>query len=70
MIKLAMEQATWVDNSEYGKVHKAGCLDLRDGVEFECAPTMAAMQAAAEDESGWEGHEFELSPCARKLVKG
>jgi hypothetical protein len=53
--------------TSYGKVHKAGCRDLRDPEEFESEPSQAAIDEAVVGFTGWEP-SFELAPCARKLL--
>lgn len=54
----------------YGNIHKAGCRDLRDPEEFQCEPTQEAIDAAANDLTGWEenGH-YTLSPCAKAMLE-
>jgi hypothetical protein len=63
--QLAVEQGGTA--AQYGKIHKAGCRDLRDGMPIGEASTLAQAADLAEDALCWdyEPEDWSYAPCVR-----
>lgn len=70
-MELAIEMDQHAPRDGYGKVHKAGCRDLRDAEPIGAAESLADIPRLVEDATGWEADESDeyriahRAPCVQ-----
>jgi hypothetical protein len=62
------ELAVELADHSYGKVHRAGCRDLRDALAIGSATRRSEVAALLRDATGWDledGETVDTAPCVR-----
>lgn len=70
MATLSVEMDDY-SSKNYGKVHAAGCRDMRDEYPIGEVADMSTLLDAFNDATGWDyedTNDVEIAPCARKAL--